>query len=198
VAISPADHALLQRCLKGESQAWHEFVDRYLGLVYHVVHHSCHQRGVRLNPEDIEDLAAEVLLQFVNKKFAVLRAFQGRSSLATYITVVARRCCMRSLSRRQNHVPPRPVDLRKAEAAAPVTPTEVASLETVEQVHNLLTTLPNKVREVVRMHYLEGRSYEEISTVLGIPVNTIGPLLSRAKQALRQKIPSSREDKQKE
>ena len=77
--------------------------------------------------------------------------------------------------------------------AAAATPPEVGSLETVEQVHNLLTTLPSKVRQVVRMHYLEGRTYEEISTELGIPVNSIGPLLSRAKQALRKKIPSAQE-----
>jgi RNA polymerase sigma-70 factor (ECF subfamily) len=38
------------------------------------------------------------------------------------------------------------------------------------------------------MYYLEGRSYEEISGQLGIPVNSIGPLLSRARQRLRNKL----------
>jgi RNA polymerase sigma-70 factor (ECF subfamily) len=36
------------------------------------------------------------------------------------------------------------------------------------------------------MFYLEGRTYEEISTALGIPVNTIGPVLSRARKKLQQ------------
>ena len=36
------------------------------------------------------------------------------------------------------------------------------------------------------MFYLEGRSYEEISTKLNIPVNSIGPVLSRARKKLRE------------
>jgi len=37
----------------------------------------------------------------------------------------------------------------------------------------------------VRLYYLEGRTYEEISTELNVPVNTIGPILSRARKKLR-------------
>ena len=38
------------------------------------------------------------------------------------------------------------------------------------------------------MHYIEGRSYEEISAELNIPVNSIGPILSRARKKLRTGI----------
>ena len=58
-------------------------------------------------------------------------------------------------------------------------------LENVEEVQKLLRKLPTREREVVRLFYLEGRSYEEISSALHIPVNTIGPVLSRAKKRLR-------------
>ena len=37
---------------------------------------------------------------------------------------------------------------------------------------------------------LEGRTYEEISTQLDIPVNTIGPILSRARKKLREGVKS--------
>jgi RNA polymerase sigma-70 factor (ECF subfamily) len=37
----------------------------------------------------------------------------------------------------------------------------------------------------VRLFYLEGRSYEEISTELNIPVNSIGAILARARKKLR-------------
>ena len=40
------------------------------------------------------------------------------------------------------------------------------------------------------MFYLEGRSYEEISTELDIPVNTVGAMLSRARAKLREMRPS--------
>ncbi len=41
-------------------------------------------------------------------------------------------------------------------------------------------------REIVRLFYLEGRTYEEISTELDLPVNTIGAKLSRARAKLRE------------
>ena len=59
-----------------------------------------------------------------------------------------------------------------------------SGLETLEEVQRLLRRLPTREREVVRLFYLEGRSYEEISTALHLPVNSIGPVLSRVKKKL--------------
>jgi RNA polymerase sigma-70 factor (ECF subfamily) len=70
-------------------------------------------------------------------------------------------------------------------------------LESLEEVQKLLNKLPSREREVVRLYYLEGRSYEEISTELNIPVNSIGPVLSRARKKLRtgtSNAPSVRRD----
>src|SRR5215470_7100455 len=91
---------MLQRCLAHEPGAWNDFVDRFLGLIYHVIHHTSHLRSVPLRPEDTEDLAAEVLLQVVANDYAVLRQFRGSSSLATYLTVITRRICVHELARR--------------------------------------------------------------------------------------------------
>jgi RNA polymerase sigma-70 factor (ECF subfamily) len=63
-------------------------------------------------------------------------------------------------------------------------------LESLEEVEKLLGRLPSRERKVVRLHYLEGRSYEEISTDLSIPVNSIGPILSRARKKLRSGVKS--------
>ena len=48
---------------------------------------------------------------------------------------------------------------------------------------------------VVKLFHLEGRSYREISSGLGIPENSIGPTLSRAREKLRQS-PLGREESQ--
>src|SRR5436853_2744237 len=100
VALTAKDRALVQRCLQHEAGAWDEFVDRYLGLVYHVIHHTAHLRSVPLSPEDVEDVAAEIMLGVVAKDYHLLREFRGKSSLATYLTVVARRICVQQLARR--------------------------------------------------------------------------------------------------
>lgn len=193
MALTHLDRDLLKRCLAHQPGAWNDFIDRFLGLVYHVIHHTAHLRSTPLRPEDVEDLAAEVLLQIVSGDYAVLRQFRGNSSLATYLTVIARRICVHELSRRyaarEVQSPTQPSQLDEIEdEEVPRTP----GLESLEEVEKLLSKLPSREREVVRLHYIEGRSYEEISSELKIPVNSIGPILSRARKKLRKNVQNTR------
>ena len=50
----------------------------------------------------------------------------------------------------------------------------------------MLRTLHGPEADVVRMYHLEGKSYREISSSVGMPENSIGPTLSRARAKLRQ------------
>jgi RNA polymerase sigma-70 factor (ECF subfamily) len=191
VALTNLDRDLLRRCLAKQPGAWNDFVDRFLGLIYHVVQHTAHLRSAPLKPEDTEDLAAEVLLQLVANDYAVLRQFRGASSLSTYLTVIARRICVHELARRAAAREVQPTGANEANEAEADDHPQGAGLERLEEVERLLAKLPSKEREVVRLHYIEGRSYEEISTELNIPVNTIGPILSRARKKLRQDAQST-------
>jgi RNA polymerase sigma-70 factor (ECF subfamily) len=186
------DRALLQRCLQHEPGAWNNFVDRYIGLIYHIIRHTADLRSTPLRPEDIEDLAAEVFLQLIANDYAVLRQFRGQSSLATYLTVIARRICVHELSKRAGPRVEQPVadGQRTVETEAEEPPKAQLGLESLEEVQKLLRKLPAREREVVRRYYLEGRTYEEIGTELSIPVNSIGPILSRARKKLRKDVKS--------
>jgi RNA polymerase sigma-70 factor, ECF subfamily len=188
VALTSVDRELLKRCLHHEPGAWNDFVDRFLGLIYHVIQHTAHQRSFPLKPEDTEDLAAEVLLAIIANDYQSLRQFRGNSSLATYLTVIARRTCVQELARR---AAAREV-LSKNEIALDHEADErpQGGIESIEEVGKLLQKLPAKERDVVRLHYLEGRSYEEIATELSIPINSIGPILTRARQKLREGVKS--------
>jgi RNA polymerase sigma-70 factor (ECF subfamily) len=181
------DRALIQRCLNHEPGAWNDFVDRFLGLIYHVIHHTAHLRSVPLSAEDTEDVAGEILLQLVANDYAVFRQFRGNASLATYLTVIARRICVHELAKYgggpEGHAR---TDGRRLKSEMEEPPKAQVGLESLEEVGKLLRRLPARERRVVRLFYFEGRTYEEISTALNIPVNTIGPILSRARQKLRQ------------
>lgn len=184
--LTGADRVLLTHCLRHEPGAWNDFIDRYLGLIDHVVQSTAHLRGMTLRPQDVEDLVAEILAQIVAKDYAVLRRFRGRSSLAAYLTVIARRICVHALAEhaavRQVQ---RPAPPRLAETTEDRRPPAGDGLALFEQVQQLLGKLPPRERQVVRLFYLEGKSYEEISQDLGIPVNTVGSILTRARGKLR-------------
>ncbi|HZZ72228.1 MAG TPA: sigma-70 family RNA polymerase sigma factor [Pirellulales bacterium] len=181
MALSDIDRNLLARCLGKKPRAWEDFVDRFMGLVVHVVNHSAQSRSMRLAPEDREDLAAEVFLEIVKDDFALLRHFRGESSLATYLTVVARRIVVHQLMKRKSAS-------RLAEGQAEVVGDghDIDRVQDRDEVERLLAELDGSEAAVVRMYHLEGKSYQEISTTVGMPENTIGPTLSRAREKLRR------------
>jgi RNA polymerase sigma-70 factor (ECF subfamily) len=191
VALTAVDRELLKRCLNHEPGAWREFVDRFLGLIYHVIHVTAHARGMTMSPQDVEDLAADVMAKIVAKEYAVLRHFKGRSSLASYLTVISRRICLHELASRasERQVQPAPeAELEQRPAPEP-TKTE-PSMDNLEEVQALLGKLPPRERQVVRMFYIEGKTYDEISEQLDMPTNSIGPILTRARTRLRDESSS--------
>ena len=181
MALSEFDRNLLQSCLAQQPRSWENFVDRFLGLVLHVVNHTASARGLRLSGHDREDLVSEVFLAIVRDDFAVLKQFQGRSSLATYLTVVARRVVVRQLMKRGT----------TTNVSTDVEMADSQELESnasnTEEVEQLLASLPEREAEVVRMRYLEGKTYGEISSSIGVPENSIGPMLSRVRSKLRNR-----------
>ena len=94
------DSKLIDRCLGKEPGAWNDFVDRYMGLIYHVIQHVAYARSRLFTTEDVEDIAADIFLKIVDNDYAVLKKFKGLSSLPTYLTVVARRTCVKELIKR--------------------------------------------------------------------------------------------------
>jgi RNA polymerase sigma-70 factor (ECF subfamily) len=187
MARTAADQVLLDRCLKQEAGAWKAFVDRFLGLIFHVVERTSQLVGMPLRAADLEDVAAEILLQVIKNDFAVLRRFRGQSSLATYLTVIARRVCLHELNRfSAERMPVQAPDRPQAEPERLSVPAMFSEIESREEVEQLLRRLPAPERHVVRLFYLQGHTYQEISSELRIPINSIGPMLFRARQRLRK------------
>jgi RNA polymerase sigma-70 factor (ECF subfamily) len=180
VALSDIDRSLLDRCLARKPRAWEDFVDRFTGLIIHVVNHTARCRSIMLSSADREDLTAEVLLNIVQNDFAVLRHFRGNSSLATYLTVVARRVVVRKLVGSRTATA-----LGDAADAAAVEPGAEQRITDRDEVQSLMEQLDQSEADVVRMYHLEGKTYQEISRSTGVPTNSVGPLLSRARTKLR-------------
>ncbi len=187
MGLSEIDRNLLERCLQRKPRAWEDFVDRFMGLFIHVANHTARARSVRLTPTDRDDLCAEVFLTALKNDFAVLRNFRGKSSLATYLTVVARRVVVKELLARM--ATSRLAEGNGAHSAQGVPdphPTAEQQLVDQEEVQRLLSSLQGAEADIVRMYHLEGKSYQEISLVVGVPENSIGPVLSRARSKMRR------------
>ena len=179
---SPEDAALVQDCLRGAPGAWDRFVDRFAGLFHHVVDRTCSQRRLALSAVDRDDVIAEILVEVLKENAAVLRGFAGRSSLATYLAVIARRTAVRMLSQAYAHVVR--VDLPTAGAAGVDRHADHRRSDR-EEIEGLMGCLEPDEARLIRLHHLEARSYGEISRLTGLPLGSIGPALSRARQKMR-------------
>lgn len=179
------DRQLIDRCLRKEPGAWNDLVDRYTGLIYHVIHHVAHSRSLTLSDPDIEDVAAEIFLGLVDDDYGVLQRFKGASSLPTYLTVVARRICVKEVIKRH-----REAELGHTSAHRAIVGNEDLSqaeaIASAEEVERMLESLPDREAEVVRLYHLKYLNYREIGKQLGIPENSVGPILARARQQLRR------------
>jgi RNA polymerase sigma-70 factor (ECF subfamily) len=51
-----------------------------------------------------------------------------------------------------------------------------------------IDALPEKYRTVVTLYHLQGKQYEEIATVLDLPLGTVKTHLFRAKEQLRKAL----------
>ena len=202
MTLSEFDQNLLQRCLARKASSWDEFVDRFLGLVLHVINHTTSARTVQITSQDIEDYCSEVFLAIIKDDFAVLRRFRGSSSLATYLAVIARRVVVREFIKRKHpRISSAEADgesgddtssqafgfrIRMDTDPADTRPTAEQKASDREEVVRLLENLSASEAEIVRLHHLDGMSYREISSLLGIPENSIGPTLSRAREKMRR------------
>lgn len=177
-AAAPEDLRLVADCLAAKPGAWEEFVGRFARLFEHVAVRTAGRRGRDLDAAARDDAVADVILACLRNDAAVLRGYAGRASLSTYLAVIARRVVVRGLDRS----PAAATDT----AAEPAEPhDESGQAADRDEVAALLDLLDAREATLVRLHHLEGCSYGEISRRTGIPLNSIGPALSRAKARLR-------------
>ena len=173
--------------MERKPRAWEDFIDRFMGLVVYTVNHTAAARSIRLTPDDREDLCAEVFLAIIKDDLALLRRFRAQSSLATYLTVIARRIVVRQMLDRKAASRLGQSMAREVEASSNGPAADVEErLADREEVERLLSELEGDEAQIVRLFHLEGKTYQEISAAIGMPENSVGPTLSRAREKLRR------------
>jgi RNA polymerase sigma-70 factor (ECF subfamily) len=180
------ERALVDRCRRGDRQAFAALVDQYKGIVFALIGRLVSDR------ELVEDLAQEVFIRV----YQGLERFRGEARLSTWIYRIAYNTCVAELERPHHRARFVPIDGRSDDAepapelADPThDPDEVFTrIDFERSVGELLDRLPPAHRMALALYYLEGRRYEEISAVMDLPLGTVKTYLHRAKQRLRNLI----------
>lgn len=172
-----SDSELVQKARDGDSTAWADLIDKYEGLVWHVI------RGFRLSYDDATDVAQMTWLRAVER----LDSVREPERIGLWLSTIARREALNLVNKSQRMVPIDVEEFPRQFIADPAGADESAlDRVVIEQILAAFSELGDSCRQLVRLLLAEPQqSYADIAETLGIAVGTIGPRRRRCFEQLR-------------
>jgi len=184
----PDEKGLVERCRKGDDEAWRQMVDHLGQRVYSVAYH------FSLKREDAEELSQEIFL----KIFENLHRFDGSYPLVAWVVSLARNLCIDRYRRKKRE---RSFRFVSDEAVAPLLTSgddpaaEALRKERTKLLFWAMGEIPEDLAEILILRDLEGLAYEEIGKALDLPDGTVKSRLFRARAEVARKVRERHEDR---
>jgi RNA polymerase sigma-70 factor (ECF subfamily) len=180
------DLAAVARCRAGDADAFAEIVDRYQGMVAGLV-----ARSLR-NPDDAADVTQEVFV----RAYRGLRSFRSDAKFSTWLYRIALNTAIRhagKAARESSHRAEADPEHPDSIAALPADPDEapdhlVWQRIRHEALRDAVHQLPDKHREVIVLHFFEGKTCEEIAEILETNIGTVWSRVHYAVKKLRAQL----------
>lgn len=144
-------------------------------------------RRMGIAPADLEDATQEVFI-VVHKR---LEQYEERASMRSWLYAICMRVGSRqrrSASRRREEVVAEPPEL----VVQPEQQVGVEQRESLQQLHRMLETLPEKQRTVFVLYEVEHMNISEIAEALGCPQQTAYARLHKARERVRIELSRAR------
>jgi len=165
------------RCLAGDASAYRALYDAHARRI------AAYFRRSGFRQADADDLLQETFLRVCRS----LHTFDaGRGAFGVWLATIARNVARKAWGRRRE---PDSFDPEIAEdvLAGPDNPGhDAAQREEVDALRDCVEQLPEGLRRIVRLRYVEARTTRGVSGATGIPEATVRLRLSEARQKLEQ------------
>jgi RNA polymerase sigma-70 factor (ECF subfamily) len=170
----PGEDALLvSRCLRGDTKAVGDLIERFQSNVFGLCIRLLHHR------QDAEDVTQEVFLRV----FRSLKRWDKTRPLKPWIMGITVNRCRTWLGKRARY--PESVDYLGETASAPA-PGDAGEL--TQEIELAVADLRLEYRSVFVMYHEQGQPYEHIAAALGKPVGTIKTWLHRARLQVLERL----------
>lgn len=175
------DAELVRRALEEEVPAFEELVARYQQAVFNIAYYKSK------NCFDAEDLSQDIFLA----AFRALSTLKDPNNFGQWLFGIAYNRCHKWYHRERNKVVKfqelrRRLEQEERIARLSRSRGRGSGGETEPVLSDLLVRLPEEIRQVLTLKYLEGLSYQEIEARLGIKPHRIDYLIRKGKKALRE------------
>jgi RNA polymerase sigma-70 factor (ECF subfamily) len=180
-----SDRELVERCQRGELEAYEALVGRYRNKVYGLAF------SMLRNEHDATDLCQEAFV----RGWQAIRKFQKNASFYTWIYRITTNLAI-DFVRRRDRRPTTPFDegispntdasVQQAPSANPSPVDEAQRRDLREQIDTALRELSAEHRVVVQLREFEGLDYATIAKVTGSTIGTVMSRLHYARKHLRK------------
>ena len=172
------EDTLIYRAQTGDEGAFAELMRAYYAFVYAIV------TGIVDNSHDAEEVVQDTFLN----AYRGLTQLEDRAKFKSWLAEIARNRARNWLRKRQIDTVPID-DVSEQLLQTQDSPDErLIRQEQRELIRRTMETLPQKDREIARAFYLEGASYHELTSTLGLSDKAISFRLSRAKRQLSKRL----------
>ena len=171
-----SDSAIVDRCRKGDIEAFGTLVDRYQRPIFHAVLHSV------WNYED----AREICQQSFLKAFEHLDTFDTNLKFFSWIYRIAMNESINHLRSRRASEP-----LQEDAVYPATTPDPQATFDALQRthaVHRAMAVLEEKYRAVLILCHILQLSYRDAAESLNLEEKTVKSRLFSARQMLREQL----------
>jgi RNA polymerase sigma-70 factor (ECF subfamily) len=174
------DNELIVAIREENAELYGEIVNRYQGKLFAYLYRLIGEK------EEAEDLLQDVFI----KTFKNINSYDTDRKFSSWIYRIAHNEAVNHIKRKslKRFVSIENITSTKdrLETSSTEDNAEISWIrkETSQEVDEAIKHLPLKYRQVLVLRYYSDKSYEEISEILGKPVNTIGTLIKRAKSKL--------------
>jgi len=178
-----ADEALIRRIKAGDADAFEEIVKTYEKPIYNLA------LRYTANPDDAFDVTQDVFLRV----YRSIDTFKGQSKFSTWLYQIATNICIdycRKASRKKE-ISMVVTDESGEETEmdfADTSPTPEQSVEHTElreEITRCIEKLGDEHRMILILRDIDGLSYQEIGSILGMEQGTVKSRLFRAREKLR-------------
>jgi RNA polymerase sigma-70 factor (ECF subfamily) len=171
------DEALVRRAQRGDAEAFAGLVAEHQRFVYNLA----------LRALDDQTEAEDVSQEAFVRAWQALPKFRGQAQFRTWLYRIVTNLCYNRLPRLRRDL------AALGDEAAEAVPDEVRAdpaggMEDEERrafLHRQIETLPESYRVLVMLRFQQALSYDEIASVLSLPLGTVKTGLSRARARLR-------------
>jgi RNA polymerase sigma-70 factor (ECF subfamily) len=182
------DAALVDRCVAGDSEAFRLLVQRHQRLAFSVAYRMLGSRA------DAEDACQQAFVD----AYAALDRFTGDgrpNGFANWLLrILVNRCkdVLKSKKRTETSLEPEMGETAVFSQAVRDPEAQLSDSHQRRALERALQTLPTKYREVLVLKDIEELAYEEIRTILRLPITTLKIRVVRARAMMREALESTK------